>query len=77
MGWAMDVKYSVRPISNNVVTESIFESFSLLEALQKAEEQYIENCTRCIIVRCDIREEIMEEIMEEKTLTNSYEFNSI
>ena len=68
----MNIKYSVRPIDNNVASESIFESISLLEALKKAEEQYQETSLRCIIVRC-----CDDEKMEEKTIIDYSNFNSI
>ena len=47
----MNIKYNVRPLDkNNMVTESIFETRSLLEALKKVEEQNFEASTKCIIV---------------------------
>ncbi|MCK5561301.1 MAG: hypothetical protein KAJ51_11925 [Thermoplasmata archaeon] len=37
----MNIKYNVRALdNNNMVTESIFETVNLLDALQKVEEQY-------------------------------------
>ena len=47
----MNIKYSVRPLDkNNMVTESIFETKSLIEALKKVEEQSFEASTKYIIV---------------------------
>ncbi len=52
-GWAMNIKYSVRPLEEDIVTESIFETFSLSEALKKVDEQYQESNMKCIIVQCE------------------------
>jgi hypothetical protein len=49
----MNIKYSVRPIDKNFASESIFETYNLVEALKKVEEQNQENNTKCIIVSCD------------------------
>jgi hypothetical protein len=50
----MNIKYSVRPIDKNFASESIFETYNLVEALKKVEEQNQENNTKCIIVSCDV-----------------------
>ena len=50
----MNIKYSVRPLDkNNMVTASIFETKSLIEALKKVEEQKFEASTKCIVVSHD------------------------
>lgn len=48
----MTMKYLVRPVENNCVCDSIFETTNLSEALKKVNQQYNENETRCIIVSC-------------------------
>ena len=52
-GWAMNIKYSVRPLKEDVVAESIFDTYNLFEALKKVDEQYIATKTRCVIVPCN------------------------
>jgi hypothetical protein len=48
----MNVKYLVRPLSESNVCDSIYETWNLIEALKKVEEQYEKNETKCIIVSC-------------------------
>jgi hypothetical protein len=48
----MNVKYLVRPLKESNVCDSIFETWNLVEALKKVEEQIEKNETRCIIVSC-------------------------
>jgi hypothetical protein len=47
-----DMKYSVRPLNESLVADSIFETFNILEALEKVQREYNESNTRCIIVSC-------------------------
>ena len=49
----MNIKYSVRPLKEDVVVESILDTYSLIEALKKVDEQYQADSTRCIIVQCN------------------------
>jgi hypothetical protein len=51
----MDTKYSVMPINNNEVNESILDTHNLFEALKKVEEQYQKTNTKCVIVSYDAR----------------------
>ena len=37
-GWAMNIKYSVRPLKDEVVTESIFDTYNLIEALKNKQK---------------------------------------
>ena len=52
MGNIMTLKYLVRPLDEKNVCDSIYETWSLIEALKKVEEQYKKNETKCIIVSC-------------------------
>lgn len=49
----MNIKYSVRPLNQDIVAESIFDTYNLIEALKKVDEQYITTKTRCVIVQCN------------------------
>lgn len=46
------MKYLVRPFNDNGVCDSIFETWNIVEALKKVEEQYQKYETKCIIVSC-------------------------
>jgi hypothetical protein len=46
------MKYLVRPVKENYVCDSIFETVSLIEAVRKVQEQFEEKESRCIIVSC-------------------------
>ena len=46
------MKYLVRPIYEKEVFDSIFETWNIVDALKKVEEQYQKNEIKCIIVGC-------------------------
>ena len=48
----MNIKYSIRPVDNDVAVESIFETYSLIEALNKVGEHQNMTRKKCIIVSC-------------------------
>jgi len=48
----LNIKYSIRPVDNDVAVESIFETYSLIEALQKVGEHQNTTRKKCIIVSC-------------------------
>jgi hypothetical protein len=49
----MSIKYSVRPLNENIAVEPILETYNLKEALQKVEEQVQLTRTKFIIVSID------------------------
>ena len=46
------MKYSVRPLNENLVKESIYETFDIIEALEIVQKEYNESNTICVIVSC-------------------------
>jgi hypothetical protein len=68
MGYSMNVKYLVRPLSESRVCDSIFETWNIIEALKKVEEQYEKNDIRCVIVSCPDKLQVSE-----KGFSNSIE----
>jgi hypothetical protein len=46
----LNIKYCVRPINENMVIDSIFETYNLFDAIQKAELHNSQTKEKCIIV---------------------------
>lgn len=44
------MKYVVRPLIDNFVCDSVFETKSFPKAIEKVEEKFNETQTRCVIV---------------------------